>query len=243
MCSIDTSLTTDSLFPPYSLIAAATGETEVWVDWTSIYTIYYLDTVSYKVYWSTQQEQGTSAEHSQASSELQTYLSGMPAFTKFYYTVTSVIGTYESSPSQESSFRTSGKIADLNITDDSLKAALSELYQTTVDEVDSLYLSSRGIKSIIGLEWFSSLDILCVDSNEIDNITPLQDMHSLKKLHARNNQITDIEVLLSLEDLSYVDLVGNSIEIPCDDLQQLIDSLGLGNVMPYQAIDGVTCTN
>ena len=241
--SNDTCITTDSLYIPDYLHAAPSSETTIGVNWNTSYNIYYLDTVSYKVYWSTQSGQGTNAQYSQASTEMTTVLTGMPTFTKYYFTVTTIIGSYESAPSQESCFRTAGKIADLTIPDDSLKTALSNIYQTDVHECDSLYLSDKGIKNISGLEWFSNLWTLYLDSNEISDLTPLEDLHSLHKLHAKKNQISDIEVLLSLKGLSYVDLASNSIDIPCSHLQELIDSLGLGNIIPYQAIDGVTCTN
>ncbi len=241
--SIDTCITTDSLHIPGYLDAQSYEENSVFVEWYAEDYSLLLDTLTYKVYWSTQSGQGINAEFSLTSTDEMVNLTGVQTFTNFYFVVTSILGTYESSPSPEGSFKSGGKITDAPITDDSLKLALSSLFMTYVDDVDSLYLRGKGIKSISGLEWFSNLKILYIDTNEVSDIAPLQYCKNFQKLHAKKNQISVIEGLLSLKELSYVDLAMNSIEIPCDDLQQLIDSLDLGNIIPPMAVDEVTCTD
>ncbi len=88
---------------------------------------------------------------------------------------------------------------------------------TTVNEVTALYcpggdFQMRGeIKSLDGLQHFSSLEDLYVPWNKIDSISPLQHLNSLKGIDATYNYISTIQELAGLTSLVSLSVTGNNI--------------------------------
>lgn len=78
-----------------------------------------------------------------------------------------------------------------------------------VAQIKELVAPNRGIRSLRGIEHFTSLRELYVHYNEISDLRPLARLTNLVTLSLSNNQVSDITPLLGLTNLREVRLGGN----------------------------------
>ena len=107
------------------------------------------------------------------------------------------------------------QITDANL----LQAVRDRLGKTAGDPVTDVDMASiidlnaynRGITSLAGLQYATSLQELFANDNSISNLSPLSGLTSLKRLYLWNNDITDITPLSGLTGLNNLDLNTNNI--------------------------------
>ena len=102
---------------------------------------------------------------------------------------------------------------------------LSELHRPTEAQNTGgwLYLVSRNITDLRGLEYCTNLTKLNLSSNQITDLSPLYSLTNLGDLRLTNNQISDIEPLSSLVNLTNLELGANQI----DDISPLSNLISL----------------
>ena len=102
---------------------------------------------------------------------------------------------------------------------------LSELHRPTEAQNTGgwLYLVSRNITDLRGLEYCTNVTKLNLSSNQITDLSPLYSLTNLGDLRLTNNQISDIEPLSSLVNLTNLDLGANQI----DDISPLSNLISL----------------
>jgi Leucine-rich repeat (LRR) protein/fibronectin type 3 domain-containing protein len=92
-----------------------------------------------------------------------------------------------------------GKSAGDPVTDDDMASIID------------LNAYNRGITSLAGLQYATSLQELFANDNSISDLTPLTNLTSLKRLNLWNNDIADIAPLSGLTGLERLDLNTNSV--------------------------------
>lgn len=94
---------------------------------------------------------------------------------------------------------------------------LSELCEetglyTTASLNEKLFISHRGLSKIDGLEKFTGVKALYLDSNMFRKMENLSHFKLLRCLYLQNNLIEKIEGVEELENLSVLSLCGNKIQ-------------------------------
>jgi Leucine-rich repeat (LRR) protein len=84
---------------------------------------------------------------------------------------------------------------------------------------------SAGIESLVGIQNFTSLRSLFLESNSISDISALSGLTGLEGLSLSGNSITDVGALRGLTDLRGIDLDNNP---DLTDIQPLLDNTGFG---------------
>lgn len=74
-----------------------------------------------------------------------------------------------------------------------------------------LDIKSKGIQSLIGLEYAENLKALDLNGNEINDLTPLTGLKALEKLNIESNQLNSINPLADLTKIKYLSLANNQI--------------------------------
>ena len=109
--------------------------------------------------------------------------------------------------------------------DENLKKAIEKntnkinITPTEAAEIDILLLSEKNIKSIKGLEFFTSLTVLDLDYNYISDLQVLKKLDNLKYLSLHSNNISDITPLATLKNLEFLAISSNKIT----DVSSLVD--------------------
>ena len=91
-----------------------------------------------------------------------------------------------------------------------------------------LQINNCKLKDLSGIICFEQLEILEAKNNEISDLIELEMSSSIKKLNLENNLIENeqnIYFLSSLEDLEYINLLGNPIKNYEKKLQELLPNL------------------
>ena len=91
-----------------------------------------------------------------------------------------------------------------------------------------LQINNCKLKDLTGIICFEQLEILEAKNNEISDLIELEMSSSIKKLNLENNLIENeqnIYFLSSLEDLEYINLLGNPIKNYEKKLQELLPNL------------------
>ncbi len=65
------------------------------------------------------------------------------------------------------------------------------------------------IKSIEGIQYFKSLEVLKISNSDLSNLKPLSKLKNLVNIKLNNNKITNIQALKSLTNLKYLSLNNN----------------------------------
>ncbi len=102
-----------------------------------------------------------------------------------------------------------------------------------------LNVNSTGLKELLGIEQYGTLQILDAANNELVDIAPLAfgpvGPLPLRELNLSNNQIVDVHHLSSFTELTHLDLSGNSsidfnLLFPVIDQNNGLTRLGLGDI-------------
>jgi len=91
---------------------------------------------------------------------------------------------------------------------------------TNAFELTQLNCSHAGIRSLSGLETFSSIATLNLADNNIQSIAALTNMSQLRILILRENELTSAEPTLHLLQLQELDIAAND-KLACNDIKQL----------------------
>lgn len=86
-----------------------------------------------------------------------------------------------------------------------------DILSSDVDTITQVDAVDRGISSLIGLDYFSSLRILMLPGNEIISITPLTGLRQLGSVDLTNNHISDLTPLAGHDGISMLHIGGNPI--------------------------------
>jgi internalin A len=109
---------------------------------------------------------------------------------------------------------------------DKLSLPLGDILKSKVAGVTSLDLSSKDIKDISPLQFFTGLKVLKLDSNQITDISSLSTLTNMEELHLDSNQITDISALSSMSNLQILYLQYNQVK----DIHALTDLIKLKKI-------------
>ena len=129
-----------------------------------------------------------------------------------------VVGALVLQPSELCSAHTDAAIAtfeDANL-EAAVRAALGvgaqeDLTCGLISGLTSLFASSAGITSLVGIQNLTRLEFLVLNQNSISDISPLGGLTSLTHLLLGLNSITDINALSGLAGLTNLSLIGNSL--------------------------------
>ena len=105
-------------------------------------------------------------------------------------------------------------IPDANLKKAILKQLGKSSGEVTVGEakkVKGINAETQGISNLKGLEYFTQLKLLLLDSNSISDISALEGLTQLTTLYLGSNKISDISALKGLTSLKNLDLHGNNI--------------------------------
>lgn len=121
--------------------------------------------------------------------------------------------------------------------------ASGDIHWSDLEGITRLYLGSRGISNLTGLEYCNNLKELHLYQNQIKDLSPLADLIKLQDLHFWDNQISDISPLAELTNLSSLRLQDNQISdiSPLSKLTKL-KYLVLNNnqISDISPLDGLT---
>ena len=117
---------------------------------------------------------------------------------------------------------------------------LNDSFIQSIDDLGSnfknlkiLQINNCKLKDLSGIICFEQLEILEAKNNEISDLIELEMSSSIKKLNLENNLIENeqnIYFLSSLEDLEYINLLGNPIKNYEQKLKELLPNLKEINV-------------
>ena len=112
---------------------------------------------------------------------------------------------------------------------------LNDSFIQSIDDLGSnfknlkiLQINNCKLKDLTGIICFEQLEILEAKNNEISDLIELEMSSSIKKLNLENNLIANEEniyFLSSLEDLEYINLLGNPIKNYEKKLKELLPNL------------------
>lgn len=142
------------------------------------------------------------------------------------------------------------KIEDVDFADAQLKTCINSYNLTYVFQVKTLTCNSRGISDLKGLENFSELIHLELDSNKlIKDISSLQTLTEITTLYMRDNTVDVIGPLSSLVMLTNLDLGSNAISdiSPLRYLTRLsylsIENNGISDLTALHGLDSLISIN
>jgi len=101
-----------------------------------------------------------------------------------------------------------------------------------VKTITQLNISSKNIKSVIGLEKFINLEFFIAENNSISDVSMLKTLTKLKNFDIENNNVTDVSVLANFPELKTVILKANGItDISVLENCTKIETLDIGFTM------------
>ncbi|HDZ32377.1 MAG TPA: hypothetical protein ENH67_05765 [Pseudoalteromonas sp.] len=96
-------------------------------------------------------------------------------------------------------------------------------------EFQSIYCSSQGVESLVGLDGFSGLKTVSVGFNNLTSLAGINSLTELTSLTASYNNITDVSALANLTLLNNLNLYSNQVE----DISALANLTLLNNLNLY----------
>jgi hypothetical protein len=139
--------------------------------------------------------------------------------------------------------------APVHFADPKLKAAVEEALwvsdptPTEMLGLAGLYVNSKGLTSLTGLEYAANLSTLEATHNEIGDLSPLAGLSNLQTLILNTNQISDLSPLAGLSSLTNLNLHANNISdiSPLGGLTNLRTLvLRVNNIGDVSALAGLT---
>jgi len=104
-------------------------------------------------------------------------------------------------------------LSDFQVADSHLANCIAQTVKdqevTTIEQLESLACSNAGIESLAGIEQFTELKQLNLDSNQISNVQPLSNLVKLELLYLAHNDLKNISPLTHLKKLHTLRLNGN----------------------------------
>ena len=102
---------------------------------------------------------------------------------------------------------------DINL-DEALQEATDKTIYNCADlaKLEELYLPSKGLQDLEGLQYASNLEYLYLRDNEIADISKLANLNKLSQLALDLNKVTDLSPLENLSNLKGLNLQGNPVE-------------------------------
>lgn len=88
---------------------------------------------------------------------------------------------------------------------------IDDLTKSTIEGTKRLYIVSGDIYSIEGLENFTNLEDLTIDTGNVTDLSPISNLTNLTKLDLSSNNIFDLTPLSKLSKLEYLSLDYNRI--------------------------------
>lgn len=119
-----------------------------------------------------------------------------------------------------------GLFRDFQVADPALQVCLDQAIADTGAQdaraLDTLICSDAGIQRLDGIETFSGLRRVNLDSNRIVDASALALLPRLELLHLRDNQLSGLAPLICAQSLDRIALAGNN-GIDCADVRYLRD--------------------
>ena len=122
----------------------------------------------------------------------------------------------------------------INFPDDDLKFALLDVSgidanndgQITRGELANssgdLYLENDNITNLTGLEYAVNVDQICLGNNNITDLSPISGLTQVETLNLNGNSITDLTPIQNFNDLGFLDVSYNYIDISDGSAQMSI---------------------
>ena len=109
--------------------------------------------------------------------------------------------------------------AEISIPDSSLQAAVRELIAkptgpirtSDIISITEIRAEEKGIVSLVGLEAFTSLQVLHIRGNRVQDLSPIAGLSGMITITASGNSISDIDPLGNLTNLGTLTLGDNQI--------------------------------
>ena len=222
--------------------------------------------ISYNVYYSAASGTGASGTHVSGTASPKA-VTGLTNGVPYYFVVTAVNATAESSASSQVSATPSAAIVPGPTFADSNLASCVTTAQATYGLASAISLTvldcpNKSISNLSGIEALTNLVLLNLSRNSIVNVTPVASLVNLSQLDLSNNHITTGVGALATGLTSLGSLVihcdpaqitlgacsdTNALGIPCAELQSLISAvMARGGVMsvvqPASVLSGSNCT-
>ncbi len=119
-------------------------------------------------------------------------------------------------------------LSNFQVADSHLASCIAQTVEdqkvTAIEQLESLACSNAGIESLAGIEQFTELKQLNLDSNQISDIQPLSNLIKLELLYLAHNDLKNISPLTHLKKLHTLRLSGNDA-LECKPLLLIQDQI------------------
>ncbi len=143
-------------------------------------------------------------------------------FTFIYIAIMPGCSRYSISVNDNVVYEPPALFQEYTITDASLKQCIQETIAesrlTSAEQLTQLICPKGDIRSLVGIEVFSSIEQLGLADNALTRIGLLNNLPKLKQLNLSNNDIHDFSVIFQLKELKYLSAERNK-HADCESLQ------------------------
>ncbi len=123
---------------------------------------------------------------------------------------------------QEIEQKVDATLSSITIKDSKFRECLREIFRIKVlatgslevdlvEELDSIQCPEKGIKSVKGIDIFTGITTLNLNSNRLKSIGQIKKLKNLEFLSLDDNRISGINELREMENLRFLSLAGNDI--------------------------------
>lgn len=140
------------------------------------------------------------------------------------------------------SYQTGEAVSDIAFADAALRDCVLDSGKPYTHAIHTLSCDLLNISSVSGIEHLTAATDVSLVGNAITDVAPFATMTQLFFLKLSGNQISQgVPALLALTETHQIWLDGNP-QIPCADLQALIDTHGTEVVQPSVVEPGINCS-